>query len=120
MMDFDSAVKTINELLTKKQPHTFNSSWIREYAPKIYRFIQKNIRREIGGISKLEGRFPYFPSKDKRGSNLLGRDVFRAMTGSGQRDTLCIIQHHFLFLNHLPTPFRIPSKHKPVGDALKF
>ena len=49
-MDFDSAVKTINELLTKKQPHTFNSSWIRGYAPKIYRFIQKNIRREIGGI----------------------------------------------------------------------
>jgi hypothetical protein len=49
-MDFDSAVKTINRLLIKKQPHTFNSSWIRGYAPKIYRFIQKNIRREIGGI----------------------------------------------------------------------
>ena len=49
-MDFDSAVKTINELLIKKQPYTFNSSWIRGYAPKIYRFIQKNIRREIGGI----------------------------------------------------------------------
>lgn len=49
-MDFDSAVKTINRLLIEKQPHTFNSSWIRKYAPKIYRFIQKNIRREIGGI----------------------------------------------------------------------
>jgi len=49
-MDFDSAVKTINKLLIKKQPHTFNSSWIREYAPHIYRFIQKNIRREIGGV----------------------------------------------------------------------
>ena len=49
-MDFDSAVKTINNLLKKKQPHAFNSSWIRECAPHIYRFIQKNIRREIGGI----------------------------------------------------------------------
>jgi hypothetical protein len=28
----------------------FNSSWIRGYAPKIYRFIQKNVRREIVGI----------------------------------------------------------------------
>jgi hypothetical protein len=49
-MDFDSAVKTINRLLIEKQPYTFNSSWIRKYAPKIYRFIQKNIRRETGGI----------------------------------------------------------------------
>jgi hypothetical protein len=49
-MDFDSAVKTINQLLRKKQPYTFNSSWIRGYAPHIYRFFQKNIRREIGGI----------------------------------------------------------------------
>jgi hypothetical protein len=49
-MDFDSAVKTINKLLLKKQPYTFNSSWIREYAPHIYRYIQKNIRAEIGGI----------------------------------------------------------------------
>jgi hypothetical protein len=49
-MDFDSAVKTINRLLINKQPYTFNSSWIRGYAPRIYRFIQKNIRREIGGI----------------------------------------------------------------------
>jgi hypothetical protein len=49
-MDFDSAVKTINRLLIEKQPHAFNSSWIRGYAPHIYRFFQKNIRREIGGI----------------------------------------------------------------------
>jgi len=49
-MDFDSAAKTINRLLIKKQPRTFNSSWIRGYAPEIYRFIQKNIRRETGGI----------------------------------------------------------------------
>ena len=49
-MDFDCAVKTINTILIKEQPHTFNSSWIRGHAPHIYRFFQKNIRRENGGI----------------------------------------------------------------------
>ena len=32
------------------QPHTFCSSWIRQHAPHVYRFIQKNVRAEIGGI----------------------------------------------------------------------
>jgi hypothetical protein len=49
-MDFDSAVKAINKLLAEIQPHAFNSSWIQRYAPHIYRFFQKNIRRENGGI----------------------------------------------------------------------
>jgi hypothetical protein len=49
-MDFDSAVMTINKLLLEKRPDTFNSSWIRKYAPHVYRFIQKNVRAEIGGI----------------------------------------------------------------------
>ncbi len=49
-MDFDSAIKTINKLLIERQPHSFNSSWIRGYAPHIYRYFQKNIRRESGGI----------------------------------------------------------------------
>lgn len=49
-MDFDCAVKTINKLLIEKQPDTFNSSWIKKHAPQIYRFFQKNVRAEIGGI----------------------------------------------------------------------
>ena len=49
-MDFDLAVNIINRLLIKKRPHIFTSSWIREYAPHVYRFIQKHIRRESGGI----------------------------------------------------------------------
>ena len=49
-LDFDSAVETLNKLLITKQPSIFNSSWIRRYAPHVYRFFQKNIRREIGGI----------------------------------------------------------------------
>lgn len=63
-MDFDSAVETINKLLRKKQPHKFNSSWIRGHAPHVYRFFQKNVRRESGGIDwdkitrALDRKFP--------------------------------------------------------------
>jgi len=49
-MDFDCAVKTINQLLREKRPDSFNSSWIRKHAPNVYQFIQKNVRAEIGGI----------------------------------------------------------------------
>jgi len=49
-MTFASAVKAINMLLRTIQPHTFCSSWIRQHAPHVYRFIQKNVRAEIGGI----------------------------------------------------------------------
>jgi hypothetical protein len=63
-MDFDSAIKTINKLLKKKQPHKFNSSWIRRHTPHVYRFFQKHIRRESGGIDwdkitrALDRKFP--------------------------------------------------------------
>jgi len=63
-MDFDSAVKTINYLLIKNRPRTFNSSWVREFAPRVYRFIQKYIRTETGGIDwdritrALDSEFP--------------------------------------------------------------
>lgn len=49
-MEFEFAVKTINKLLRDKRPDTFNSTWIRKHAPHIYRFIQKNVRAETGGI----------------------------------------------------------------------
>ncbi len=49
-MDFVSAVTTINKLLKTIQPPTFCSSWIRLHAPQVYRFIQNNIRTEIGCI----------------------------------------------------------------------
>ena len=49
-MDFDYAVKTINKLLIEKRPDTFNSSSIRKHAPHVYRFVQKNVKTEIGVI----------------------------------------------------------------------
>ena len=40
----------INRLLRTIQPPAFSSSWILHNAPDVYRFIQKNIRTEIGGV----------------------------------------------------------------------
>jgi hypothetical protein len=49
-MDFVSAVTTINKLLKTIQPPTFCSSWIRLHAPQVYRYLQRNVRTETGGI----------------------------------------------------------------------
>ncbi|MCK9420193.1 MAG: hypothetical protein M0R70_12520 [Nitrospirae bacterium] len=49
-MKFESAVNTMNSLLAAKQPQTFNRAWVRVNAPCVYRFIQKEIRIESGGI----------------------------------------------------------------------
>lgn len=49
-MDFRSVVTALNQLLAKKQPVVFNSSWILKHAPRCYRFIRQNLRREFGGI----------------------------------------------------------------------
>lgn len=49
-MNFDSAIATMNNLLAKKQPQTFNRAWVRVHAPCVYRFVQKEIRIETGGI----------------------------------------------------------------------
>jgi len=43
-------VNIINKLLIKKRPDTFNSSWILNHAPRVYGYIQKNVRSDIGGI----------------------------------------------------------------------
>lgn len=45
-MDFDTAVKTINNLLEKEQPKTFSSSWISIRSPAVYHFIRTNFRTE--------------------------------------------------------------------------
>jgi hypothetical protein len=50
MMDFNQAIRDLNELLSQQQPGKINSSWISKNAPRIYRFIWKNVRTEIGDI----------------------------------------------------------------------
>jgi len=49
-MDLHSVAETLNKLLRRTQPVAINSSWIRRHAPRCYRFIQQNLRREFGGI----------------------------------------------------------------------
>ena len=49
-MDFESATTILNDLLSKKHPQEFNRAWVRINAPCVYRFVQKEIRIERGGI----------------------------------------------------------------------
>ena len=49
-VDFTTAITTLNALLASLEPTEFNSSWIRTHASRCYRFFQKNVRREYGGI----------------------------------------------------------------------
>lgn len=49
-MDFNQAIRTINKLLAKKKPESFNSSWILKHTPYCYRFIHRNVRTETGSI----------------------------------------------------------------------
>ncbi len=40
----------LNNLLSEKHPQEFNRAWVRINAPCVYRFVQKEIRIERGGI----------------------------------------------------------------------
>ncbi len=47
-MNFAQAVTILNKRLTKKQPRTFTGLWIRINAPRVFRFIKKEIKTELG------------------------------------------------------------------------
>ncbi len=49
-MDFPAAVEVTNRLLRTAQPPAFNRSWIHKNAPRVYRYLQRNVRTEAGGI----------------------------------------------------------------------
>ncbi len=49
-MDFDRAIKLLTWALEEKNPPQFSSIWIYRNEPKVYRFIYKNIRTELGTI----------------------------------------------------------------------
>jgi hypothetical protein len=80
VMDFHHAVKTINKLLREKRPDAFNSSWIQNHAPHVYRFIQKNIRADAGGIDwdritrSIDRRFQRKWNPSYRKSKILYRE----------------------------------------------
>ena len=50
-MDFNQAANDLNKLLLEKQPLKINSSWVYRNEPRIYRFIWKNVKNEIGDIN---------------------------------------------------------------------
>jgi hypothetical protein len=49
-MDFDQAIGTLNSLLLKEEPRTFNTSWIIARAPTVYRYIHQHVRTESDQI----------------------------------------------------------------------
>jgi hypothetical protein len=49
-MDFECVVRSLDKLLLRKHPESFNSSWVLRHAPRCYRFIATKIRNEVGGI----------------------------------------------------------------------
>lgn len=49
-MDFNRAITLLTWALEEKNPLQFSSSWIYRNEPRVYRFIWKNIRTELGTI----------------------------------------------------------------------
>jgi len=49
-MNFEQMIQTINKVLSRENPETFNSSWILKRTSRCYRFILKNVRTDFGAI----------------------------------------------------------------------
>lgn len=49
-MDLNQAIKLLTWSLEEKNPPQFSSSWIYRNEPRVYRFIWKNVRTELGTI----------------------------------------------------------------------
>lgn len=49
-MKFEQVINQLNKLLNKKDPNTFNSSWIKINSPACYRYIIRNVRTCIGTV----------------------------------------------------------------------
>ncbi len=47
-MDFDQAIERLTKALKKSNPVRFNRYWISLHEPKVYKFITKNIKTELG------------------------------------------------------------------------
>lgn len=47
-MDFNQAIKNLNRSLSKKQPPTFNHSWVKNRVRKSYNYITKYMKTELG------------------------------------------------------------------------
>ena len=47
-MDFDQAIERLTQALEKWKPERFNRYWIYWHEPKVYKFVTKNIKTELG------------------------------------------------------------------------
>lgn len=62
-MDLNLAIQMLNTAIAKEQPAQISSVWIYQRLPKVYRYIWKNIKTELGDIdwdrvvSRLDRQF---------------------------------------------------------------
>lgn len=49
-MDLDQAATQLQSTLERQKPHEFGSTWIYMYVPKVYWYVWKNVRTELGDI----------------------------------------------------------------------
>ncbi len=50
MKNYNTAIKTLNEILKREQPKTFSSSWILKNAQPVYHYVRLNFRTENDDI----------------------------------------------------------------------
>ncbi len=49
-MNLETAVHTLQSVLQKEQPSRFSSHWVCIHAPKVYSFIWRKVRTELGDV----------------------------------------------------------------------
>ena len=49
-MNLEWAIQTLQATLHKEQPSSFSSSWVYIHAPKVYSFIWRKVRTELGDV----------------------------------------------------------------------
>lgn len=75
-MDLEHAIHILQSALQKEQPTAFSSSWVYRHAPKVYSYVWRNVRTELGDVdwdlvtSKLEKPFQklWHPQRARRKS----------------------------------------------------
>lgn len=102
-MDIEQAIQTLQLILRKEQPSRFSSAWVYIHAPKVYSFIWRKVRTELGDVdwdlvtSKLDKSYQRLWHPQRRRRNTQYRDVPEVRTALGAH-----WEKRYVFL-HAPT-----------------
>ncbi len=102
-MNLEQAIQTLQSVLRKEQPSRFSSSWVYAHAPRVYFYIWRNVRTELGDVdwdlvtSKLEKPFQRLWHPRRRCRKSPYRDTHEMRTALGEH-----WEKRYVFL-HAPT-----------------